>query len=64
MNGLEYGAYDEFDESIFNFTSLELDKLNLTEVFEFVMLKCEEIFVGKCWWRNKVSLFHYLTNLK
>jgi hypothetical protein len=56
MNGLEFGAYDEFYEEVFNFTSTELDSLNLTEVFEFVMLKCDEIFVGKCWWRNKVRL--------
>lgn len=55
MNGLEFGALDEFYEEVFNFTSAELDKLNLTEVYEFAMLKCEEIFIGKCWWRNKYT---------
>jgi amiloride-sensitive sodium channel len=53
MNSFEFGALDEFHGEIFNFTSSALDKLNFTEVFEFVMLTCEEIFVGKCWWRNK-----------
>lgn len=55
MNGLEFGAFDEFYDEVFNFTSAELDKLNLTEIYEFVMLKCEEIFIGKCWWRNKYA---------
>lgn len=53
LNGFEFGALDEFYEGVFEFSSPELDKLNLTEVFEFVMLTCEEIFVGQCWWRNK-----------
>lgn len=53
MVQLEFGAYDEFYDDVFNFTSPVLDKLNLTEVFEFVMLTCEEIYVGRCWWRNK-----------
>lgn len=48
-----FRSWDEFDQEIFNFTSPEMDKLNLTEIFEFVMLKCEEIYVGRCWWRNK-----------
>lgn len=54
LNGIEFGAYDDFYEEVFNFTSTELNSLNLTEVFDFVMLKCDEIFVGKCWWRNRV----------
>lgn len=53
LNQLEFGALDEFYEDIFNFTSSELNSLNLTELFDFVMLSCDEIFVGKCWWRNK-----------
>lgn len=53
MNQLEFGAFDEFHEEIFNFTSSQLDGLNLTEVFEFVMLTCDEIYTGRCWWRNK-----------
>lgn len=65
MNQLEFGAFDEFEEEIFNFTSEQLDTLNLTEVFEFVMLSCEEIFTGRCWWRNKYlnccEDFFYLT---
>lgn len=55
MNGFEFGAFDEFYDEVFNFTSTELDKLNLTEVYEYVMLTCEEIYIGKCWWRNKYS---------
>lgn len=53
LNRLEFGAMDEFHEEIFNFTSNELNKLNLTEIVEFMLLTCEEIFIGRCWWRNK-----------
>lgn len=53
LNQLEFGAIDEFYEDVFNYTSPVLDKLNLTEIFDYVMLTCDEIFVGKCWWRNK-----------
>lgn len=53
MNFLEFGALDEFDEEIFTFSSDQLDSLNLTEIFEFAMLTCDEIFTGRCWWRNK-----------
>lgn len=53
LNQLEFGALDEFYDAVFNFTSPEIDNLNLTEIYEFVMLSCEEIFNGKCWWRNK-----------
>lgn len=53
MNQLEFGAFDEFDERVFEITSSTFNKLNLTEIFLFVMLRCEEIFVGRCWWRNK-----------
>jgi acid-sensing ion channel, other len=53
LNSFEFGALDEFHEEVFNFTSPQLASLNLTEVFEYVMLTCEEIFVGRCWWRNK-----------
>lgn len=52
MNQLEFGAFDNFGEEILSFSSEQLDNLNLTEVFEFVMLTCDEIFT-KCWWRNK-----------
>lgn len=65
MNELEFGAFDEFQDEVFNVTSKTLESLNFTEVFEFVMLKCDEIFVGKCWWRNKYCKccddFFYLT---
>lgn len=53
MNSFEFGALDEFYEEIFNFTSPQLTAMNLTELFEFVMLTCEEVFIGRCWWRNK-----------
>ncbi|CRK87198.1 CLUMA_CG001003, isoform A [Clunio marinus] len=57
LNNSQFGAFDEFDEKAFNLTptmELKLNSLNLTEVFKFVMLSCEEIiFNDKCWWRNK-----------
>lgn len=53
MNSFEFGALDEFYEEIFNYTSTEISNLNLTEVFEFAMNSCEELFTGRCWWRNK-----------
>lgn len=53
LNQMEFGALDEFKLDIFNFTSPLLHSLNITEIFEFAMLRCDEIFIGKCWWRNK-----------
>jgi acid-sensing ion channel, other len=53
LNAIEFGAFDEFYEEVFNFTSSELDALNITEILDFIMLKCDEIYTGKCWWRNK-----------
>lgn len=53
MNNLEFGALDEFYDETFEISSPVLNKINLTELFEFTMLNCEEIFTGKCWWRNK-----------
>jgi acid-sensing ion channel, other len=53
MNNLEFGALDEFYSEIFDYTSDELNQLNLTELFEYTMLSCEHIFTGTCWWRNK-----------
>lgn len=53
LNNIEFGAFDEFEEEIFKISSLELDGINLTALFESTMLTCEEIFTGKCWWRNK-----------
>lgn len=53
LNIIEFGALDEFYEEVFNISSVELDSLNITELYEYTMLTCEEIFTGKCWWRNK-----------
>lgn len=53
LNGYEFGAFDDFYEEVFTFVSNDLDRLNLTEIVEYVMLTCEEIYIGKCWWRNK-----------
>lgn len=65
MNALEFGNFDEFQDDVFGHKSTMLESLNLTEVFEFMMLKCEEVFVGQCWWRNKYFKccddFFYLT---
>lgn len=53
LNQLKFRSIEKFSPAVFNYTSPELDKLNLTEVYDFVMLRCEEIFIGKCWWRTK-----------
>jgi len=53
MNNIEFGALDEFEEEIFEYTSPDLSALNLTDLYEFTMLTCEEVFTGKCWWRNR-----------
>lgn len=53
MNNIEFGALDEFEEEIFEYTSPDLSVLNLTDLYEFTMLTCEEVFTGKCWWRNR-----------
>lgn len=53
LNNIEFGALDEFSEEVFKISSEELDSINITELYEFTMLTCEEIFTGKCWWRNK-----------
>lgn len=50
MNNLEFGAFDEFYEEIYQYSSPDLTQLNLTEVYEFTMLQCEEIFLGRCWY--------------
>ncbi|KAL7030541.1 hypothetical protein ACKWTF_006702 [Chironomus riparius] len=53
MNNIEFGALDEFEEDIFEYSSPDLLALNLTDLYEFTMLTCEEVFTGKCWWRNR-----------
>lgn len=53
MNNIEFGAFDEFYEEIFAYNSTELNALNLTDVYLFSMLTCDDVFTGKCWWRNK-----------
>ncbi|KAG5683041.1 hypothetical protein PVAND_012348 [Polypedilum vanderplanki] len=54
LNNIEFGSFDEFYDEILEFPSNdELRNLNLREVYKFAMLTCDEIFVGKCWWRNK-----------
>lgn len=46
----EFGSFDEFvpieDENV-----TEIDKLNITEIYEFMMHDCEDFFVS-CQWRN------------
>lgn len=53
MNNIEFGAFDEFYQEIFEYSSPDLNALNLTEIYMFAMLTCEEIFIGRCWWRNR-----------
>lgn len=53
LNNIEFGGFDEFSDDVFTTSSPILNLINLTEIFEFAMLTCEEIFTGKCWWRNK-----------
>jgi acid-sensing ion channel, other len=50
LQNLEYGSFDEFDVIKGRDVSA-MDKLNLTEVYEFMMHDCREFFVS-CWWRN------------
>jgi amiloride-sensitive sodium channel len=53
LNNIEFAAFDEFSEEIFEHSSPDLRNLSLPEVYHFAMLECEEIFLGKCWWRSK-----------
>lgn len=53
LNNFEFGAMDEFNVETFEIFSPVLNQINLKKLFEFTMLTCEEIFTGKCWWRNK-----------
>lgn len=53
MNNIEFGALDEFEQEVFDYSSPELTALNLTELYEFTMLTCSELFTGNCWWRNR-----------
>lgn len=53
MNSYEFGAFDDFYDDVFEFSSEILDRVNLTAVFEYSMLTCEELFIGRCWWRNR-----------
>jgi acid-sensing ion channel, other len=50
MQNMEWGSFDEFVE-IENDTIDAIDKLNLTEVHEYIMHDCEQFFVS-CSWRK------------
>lgn len=48
MQNMDYGSYDEF-EVIRQNNVTEINKLNLTEVYVFMMLDCEVFFVSCSW---------------
>lgn len=50
LQNMDFGSFDEF-EVIEGRDVKELDKLNISEVYEFMMHDCEEFFVS-CSWRN------------
>lgn len=52
LQNMDYGSYDEF-EVIRKDNVSEINKLNITEVYVFMMLDCESIFVSCSW--KKVS---------
>ena len=53
FNGFEYGSFDEFTEVLKEPEFDKLNHINITDLYEEVMYTCEEMFTGKCWWRNK-----------
>lgn len=53
FNGFEYGSFDEFTEVLKVPEFEELNHINITDLYEEVMYTCEEMFSGRCWWRNK-----------
>lgn len=50
LQNMDYGSFDEF-EMVAGSDVAEMDKLNITEVYEFMMHDCEDFFIS-CWWRN------------
>lgn len=45
LNNLEHGSFDEFNASLVTDRNMTLLKhINLTELYEFAMLECEEYF--------------------
>lgn len=50
LQNFEFGSFDEFP-SIATEDVSDLDKLNLTEIYQFMMHDCRDFFVS-CWWKK------------
>lgn len=50
LQNFEFGSFDEFPVIEHEDVS-DIDKLNLTEIHEFMMLNCDDFFVA-CWWKR------------
>lgn len=53
LSVFEYGSFDEFEESLQQPTFSQLTHINITDIYLFMMYRCEDLFTGICWWRNK-----------
>ena len=53
LNFFEYGSFDEFEDALEMPTFTELNHINITDLYLFMMYQCEDLFTGRCWWRNK-----------
>lgn len=50
LQNFEFGSFDEFPE-IASEDVVDIDKLNITKVYEFMMHDCRDFFVS-CWWKR------------
>ena len=53
MSIFEYGSFNEFEVFLNQSAFLELNHINMRNIYLFMMYQCEELFTGRCWWRNK-----------
>lgn len=51
LQNMEWGSFDEFGPVAHDDVSEMDKKLNISEVYEFMMLDCADFFVS-CWWKN------------
>lgn len=52
LNSFEFGSFDAFG-AVKQMSLVELEHINITELYRSVNHRCEELFVEPCWWRNK-----------
>lgn len=50
LQNQEFGSFDEF-AGLKDYNVTFMDKLNITEIYDFMMHDCEVFFVS-CWWRE------------